>query len=190
MHELERHCALKRAHILLKCLMKKVDKFNWEHRVFDVELDENMARSQVGKLIDNSEQLENTDQVNRCMRYGHIFLSPDEMEKHGELKKKNISINAAAAKQILFQKATEEDYTPGYTDQSRALTLMKAAIADITETRNLLIDNHIHHSFPPIYKVSVRETLSDKFGELASTLLCQYDKLSSSISTLVSINVG
>ncbi len=74
LHELERHCALKRAHILLKFLMKKVDEFNWEHRVFDAQMDENMGRSQLRKLIDNSEQLENTDQVNRCMRYGHIFF--------------------------------------------------------------------------------------------------------------------
>ncbi len=170
--------------------MKKVDEFNWEHRVFDAQMDENMARSQLRKLIDNSEQLENIDQVNQCMRYGHIFLSPDEMDKHSELKKKNISINAAAAKQMLFQKATEEDYKPGCADQSRTLTLMKRAIAGIAETRDLLIDNHIHHSFPPICKVSVRETLSDKFVELASTLVCQYGKLSSSMSALVNINVG
>ncbi len=187
LHELERNCALKRAHILLKCLIKKVDTFNCEHKLYHTELDENMARSQLITLIENCGHPANTHQVNRRMRYGHMFLSPEETEKHNELKKKSISINAAAAKQILFQRATEEDYTPGCADQTRVLTLMKEVVAEFANPGTLRINNHIHHSFPPIWKFSVREILSSKFVELASSLLHQYDKLSSSISTLVSI---
>ena len=189
LHELERHCALKKTHILLKCLMKKVDKFNCEHRLFHAELKESPARSQLIKLIECGKHLEENDRVNHCMRHGYILLSPDETDKHNELKKKSISINAAYAKQILFQRATREDYKPGCADQTRALTLMKEIVAEIANPETLHINNHIHHSFPPICKFSVREILSSQFHELASNLLHLYDKLISSISTLVSIDM-
>ena len=187
LHELDRHCAMKKAHTLLKCLMKKVDTFNHTHRLFHVDVDESTPHLQLTKLIEQSVCLDDIDQVNRCMRYGYILLSPEERDKHNELKKKNISVNAAAAKQILFHNATEEDYKPGCADQSRALTLMKMVIADIAETHSLFVDNHIHHSFPPICKLSVQETLGGKFVELANAILGQYDTLGSSISMLVSI---
>ena len=194
LHELEKDCALKRAHILLKCLMKKVDKFSCEHRLFHCDIKTSPARVFLIDLLEKRVKPEDIDEMNRCMRHGYIFLSPEEIVDHNELRKKNASINAAAAKQILFQIATEEDYMPGCADQTRAFTLMKTAIADIAMPGTLFVKNHIYHSFPPICKVSIRETLSDKCVELASTLLRQYNKLSSSISALVSTqyvnNVG
>ena len=187
LHGIRQKCALKRAHILLKCLMKKIDKFNREHNLFQIEFDEHDAHSKLLELLQRYVHNEDTDHLNQCMRYGYIFLSHTERKKHNELEKKNISINAAAAKQILFQRATQEDFKSGYVDDSRALTLMKDVVAEIANPGTLYINNHIHHSFPPICKFSIRETLFDKFEELASNFRCQYDVLSSSISTLVSI---
>ncbi len=188
LHELERNCALKKAHILLKCLMKKVDKFNCEHRIFQNEADEDgMDRSTMTKVIEMGEGLDDADQVNLCMRYGHIFLSLKERKRYNELEKKNISINAAAAKQILFQRATREDCMPGWVDESRTLSLLKEVVTEIAKPGILFTDNYIHHSFPPICKFSFRETLLDKFNNLASNLLRQFSILSSSISTEVCI---
>ena len=188
LHELERHCALKRAHILLKCLMKKVDRFNCEHRLFQDEADEDgVDRSTMTKVIEMGERLDDADQLNLCMRYGHIFLSSKERERYNELQKKNISINAAAAKQILFQIARREDCMPGCIDERRTLWLLREVLTEITMSGTLFIDNCIHHSFPPICKFSLRETLLFKFNDLASNLLRLFSILSSSISTEVSI---
>ena len=184
LHELERHCALKRAHILLKCLMKRVDRFNCEHRLFQDEADEDGVDH---STMTSVEMGLDADQVNLCMRYGHIFLSSREREWYNELEKKNISINAAAAKQILFQRVTRQDCMPGCVDESRTLWLLKEVLTEIAKPETLFIDNYIHHSFPPICKFSLRETLLDKFNDLASNLLHQFSILSSSISTEVTI---
>ncbi len=185
LHELQQECSVKRAHVLLKCLMRKVDKFNDEHEMFQVEEAVNDVHT---KLMEDMSKLYDQTDMDQCMRYGYIWLSPRERRQFNELQKKAISINAAAAKQILLMKAQEEDFKPGCADRSRALCLMREVLTDVTKRGSMFITNHIMKSFPPIFKFSVRETLAEKLEELGTNLLCQYDILCSSIFTHVSIS--
>ncbi len=181
LHELEKHCPTKRAHILLKCLMRKVDKFNSEYDVFQIETNENEFHSTLIAHISSG------GNINQSMRYGHIWLQPMERKQLSELPQKDISLNAAAAKQILFKKAKNEDFKPGCVDHSRALGLMREVITEIVQRESMFISNHIIKSFPRISKFSVRETLAENIEELAVNLLCEYDILSTCTFTHVSI---
>ncbi len=186
LHGLEPQCALTKAHRRLKCLLKKMDTFNSEHNLLESDFDENEARSTLIRMITDLVDIEN---VNRCMRHGYIFLSPSERKELGELEKKNISFNATAAKQILFQKATQDDYKPGSVDNLRAQALMKKVLVELANEGSLYIKNQIHDSFPLICKFSVLDTLSGKFDELASNLLFQCNILASASYSDVSIGM-
>ena len=193
LHELRKECALKRAHTLLKCLIRKVGKFNLEHRLFQVESDENEVHSTLINMIEAiavDMDIYDTDQVNRCMRYGYILLSSGERDRYSELKKKQISINVAAAKQIIFHEAEIEDFTPGCIGGSRALILIGKVLNEISKGKTSYITNCISQFFPPICKLSVREIPTRNIDELARNLLCQYDILRSAISEIVSPGIS
>ncbi len=88
-HELEEHSAIKRAYILLKCLNKKMDKWNFRDDFFQTEPTSTELRDNLMKQLCCRQY---DDNMNRCMRYGYVFLSPTERKDYNELPTKIISI--------------------------------------------------------------------------------------------------
>ena len=187
LHDLNEESPVKRAHVLHKCLATKVDSFNSAHGVLDVPENRNNIQRNLITLLSMPKDLQDINKLNQCMRYGHIWLSPSEKKYFNELQKKNISINAAAAKHLLIGEARPEDFAFQRRNESPALRMMGSVINEIGNETSLNIKNCINSSFPEICKLSARETLADDICGLTKNILHQYKILHKAVFTNVRI---
>ena len=172
LHELETQAAAKRAYRLLKCLYRKLDKFIFSHKIIELEISENELHDKLLMILSPDAQPEIKANLRECMQYGHVLLTPEERKKYNELPKKCISVNTAAIKHLVFQKAETDDYSymPDGLNENRTSDLMKDVISEYTSS-DFFVVHGIHVNFDPICKFSALETLGDKICELAKTFL-------------------
>ncbi len=172
LHEIEGRASIKRAYLLLKCIYRKLEKFISLHDMFQVEIAENGLHARLLNRLLTETQSEKRN-LSECLQYGHVLLTPKERKKYNELPKKLISVNTAATKHLLFQKAEPGDYwdIPNAVNGQRTLDLMKDVISEYANSGSFFVDHGIHAGFASICKFSALPTLGDKIGELGKTLL-------------------
>ncbi len=186
LHDLNEKSPVKRGHVLLKCLAKKVDSFNSAHGVLEIQ-ENNSMHNELIMQVSRSKELLDISKLNQCMRYGHIWLSATERECYNELGKKNISINTAATKHLLIGKAGPDDFLFQRQAEGLSLRLMERVICEIAKEASLSVTHCIHRDFPEICKLSAREILGDRICGLAKNILHQYKILHKALFTDVSI---
>ena len=168
LHELERHASAKRAYILLKCIYRKLDTFIWKRNIFEFEITKNDLHASLLNSL-----LEKKTNLDKCMQYGHVLLTPEERNRHNELPKKPISVNTAATKHLLFQKAEPDDYRYILHELNgeRTLDLMEYVISEYSNCDSFFVQHGIHADLASICKFSTMLTLGDRTDELARALL-------------------
>ena len=190
LHELEGNIPLKRAHLLLKCLQRKVEQFTSVYNLFDVdpsqESKHNARHTRLATHLSNLILHGNSSNARQCMKYGYVLLTPVEREQHNELQKKNIAINSAAIKHMILYKATTKDYKSQPANEQSTLALMKAVILELTRRDSNFVQHFFRWSFPAICKFSVRENLGDNFCKMAMKLRQLYEELHNTLAKEVS----
>ena len=190
LHELEGHIPLKRAHLLLKCLQRKVEQFTSAYKLFEVDPPQetryNSRHIELVRQLSDLVRHGNSSITRQCMKFGYILMTPVERQHHNELDKKNISINNAATKHLLFHKATPEDYKPQLLNEHPTLELMKAVILEFAMQDSYFVQHFFHHRFPSICKFSAREILGDHIHQMVTKLRKLYYVLHNALSKQVS----
>ncbi len=190
LHELDGHTPLKRAHLLLKCLQRKVDKFSSAYKLFDVDPQEenrqSVKNSRLALYLTTLLRNGSISRARQCMKYGYVLLTPMERKQHNELEKNNISSNNAAIKHLIFHEARPEHYIPQLSNEQSTLELMKAVILEFARQDSYFVQHFFHPNFPAICKFSARENLDEKVCEMATKLRQMYDVLHCSFSGEVS----
>ncbi len=120
------------------------------------------------------------------MKYGYVLLTPMERKQQNELEKKNIAINNAATKNLLFHKASAEDYRPHLSNEHPTLELMKSVILELAKRDSYFVQHFFHPEFPAICKFSAREKLGDYIHQMVNKLRKLYYVLHNALSKEVS----
>ncbi len=183
LNQLESESTVRKAYLLLKALLQRIDKKVLEENIFgikDMEMGER-TRELCDKLLAKIDKRSLCrDQLNRCMRYGHTLLPKDKSVLHGELEKEHVSINKAASKHILLDKARPNDFEVKHLKSEQVFWLMKQVIKQLVTPevfvnhalQQLLVDHNLHS--PEICKFSFRKFWVCKCEALAVKLQSCY----------------
>ncbi len=174
----------------MKCLQRKVEQFTSVYSLFEVdpsqESSHNARHTRLARHLSNLILHGNSSKARQCMKHGYVLLTSVEREQYNELQKKNISINNAAIKHMIFYKATTKDYKSQPANEHSTLELMKAVILGLTRRDSNFIRHFFHWSFPAICKFSVRENLGDNVCKMAMKLRQLYEVLHNTLAKEVS----
>ncbi len=183
LNQLGSESTVRKAYLLLKALLHRIDKKALEENIFgigEVEMKEN-SRKLCDRLLANiAERSFSTDHLNRCMRYGHTLLPKDQSVLHGELEKEHVSINKAASKHILLDEAQPGDFEVKHIKSEQVFWLMKQVIEKLVTpdifVKHALQEHLVGHNLhsPEICKFSFRKFMVCRCEELAVKLQCCY----------------
>ncbi len=188
---------VRKAYLLLKALLHRVDKKAVHENIFGInaiELKEGSTLLSDKLLANIHDKSLSRDQLNRCMRYGHTLLPKDKCVLHGELEKEHISINNAASKHILLAEADPCDFAQEHIllaeadpsdfakDQNskQVFHLMKQVVAKLVMP-DFFVNHALQHHLtdhnllsPEICKFSFRKFVVCNCEDLAIKLQCCY----------------
>ena len=185
-HAIDTESPIRRTYLLLKCLNRKVEKWNSKNDTFRVSLKETNLSCKLKDHLLRVSRGGDIEHLNQCMRHGYVLLSPTERDEHKELPAKVISINTAAVKHILLNISERSDFNRQGLNSKRVLKLMVEALHELARKDSFLIRNGIHPGFPSICKLSACVGIADDTGVLADRLLTLYQTLSRAVITDVS----
>ncbi len=183
-HAIDTESPIRRTYLLLKCLNRKVEKWNSKNDAFPVSAKSSELRSRLKYHVSHAISCGDIENLNQCMRHGYVLLSPTEREERKELPAKVISINTAAVKHILLNISERSDFKRQRINSTRVLELMGETLQELARKDKFLITNGIHPGFPSICKLSACVGIADDTGVLADRLLTLYQTLSGAVITL------